>query len=701
MKKNIILSGITAFVLVNNAFANADLGEVLVTTATKTQKAIEGVTASIVVINQEEIEKMGAESLKDVINKTAGLTVQYGTFPSASSKSKSSISIRGMSANGTLFLLDGRRLAGEVKNPYDLDRIPASSIERIEIVKGPMSSLYGADATGGIINIITKKPTQTPQIDINLRYGQNSDGDAKNKNASFSIRGAKEKFKYSIYANKTNTTPYTQKETANVRVLQVGGPNTQTKQKPSNLTAGTPSAGLSSLNDTYTHDVTYRENSDVTTVGGRFDYDFSDETTIGFDFNAFEEDREGSYIGYFHPSNYTTPAGGKVPVFNIPVNSKDENKRLDLGLDFETSLTQDLLLKFRAYKSYYEKRNTTTAVYYNQMGYSSEEASANNGMNANVDVTSYEAMINYILNDSHLLTAGAEYREEEREATVFDSTPNMDTRDVDYKSIYLQDEWQITDTLNATLGARYDKVSNADNKATFKVGLVNKFSNMANLRTIFAQGYRTPDIREMYINKQTPNGLQQGATVVGYDLKPEFTNTYEIGLAGRNSKFSYDLALFFNDIEDRISQVQRNGYYTFENISKAETKGLELNLAYNILDNLSTNFNFMYLQTEDKDTGKDLEFNPDKTASLSLTYKPFEEISISPTIRYIGEQHYTENSIDLIADSQTLVDLNLDYKINKNFSVYAGVNNIFDEKVDDILGSNEGVYYFTGLRMKF
>ncbi len=140
----------------------------------------------------------------------------------------------------------------------------------------------------------------------------------------------------------------------------------------------------------------------------------------------------------------------------------------------------------------------------------------------------------------------------------------MDTRDVDYKSIYLQDEWQITDTLNATLGARYDKVSNADNKATFKVGLVNKFSNMANLRTIFAQGYRTPDIREMYINKQTPNGLQQGATVVGYDLKPEFTNTYEIGLAGRNSKFSYDLALFFNDIEDRISQVQRNGYYTFE-----------------------------------------------------------------------------------------------------------------------------------------
>ena len=59
-----------------------------------------------------------------------------------------------MGGTGTLFLIDGERLAGEVKNPYDLDRIPASMIERIEVVKGPMSTLYGADAVGGVINII-------------------------------------------------------------------------------------------------------------------------------------------------------------------------------------------------------------------------------------------------------------------------------------------------------------------------------------------------------------------------------------------------------------------------------------------------------------------------------------------------------------------------------------------------------------------
>ena len=153
-----------------------------ITIATKTQKSIDGVAATVEVVTQHEIEKMGAESLRDVVERTPGLNIMFGTFPSASALSKSSITIRGMSGNGTLILLDGRRLAGEVQNPYDLDRIPATVIERIEIVKGPMSSLYGADAVGGVINIITKRPSQKLKIDAGARYGANQDGDADNLN---------------------------------------------------------------------------------------------------------------------------------------------------------------------------------------------------------------------------------------------------------------------------------------------------------------------------------------------------------------------------------------------------------------------------------------------------------------------------------------------------------------------------------------
>lgn len=704
MKKNILLSTIVCFSIVNTLNAE-NLGEITVTTATKTQKSIDGVAASVLVITQKEIEKMGATSLKDVINKTSGITVQYGTFPSASSKSKSSISIRGMSANGTLFLVDGRRLSGEVKNPYDLDRIPSSIIERIEIVKGPVSSLYGADAVGGVINIITKKPTDKPEINLDVKYGQNSDGKGKNKNLSFSLRGKKDKLKYSLYLNKTNTNKFTQNETANVMVKQVGGPNTGTMQKPSNLTVGTPSYNLSALSDTYNHEVTYSENTDVLTLGGRFDYDFTDETSIGLDFNGFDEELEGSYIGNFHPSNYSTPMGGKIPVFNIPVDTKDENKRVDVGLDFKTSINEDLFLKLRAYKSYYKKRNTTTARYFNEMGFSSKSASASNGMNANVDIRTYEASLNYILNENHFFTTGIEKRDEKREATVFDNTANLTKKEVEYKAIFLQDEWQISEDLNAILGVRYDKISNANNKATFRLGLVKNFDKLANLRTIFSQGYRTPDIREMYINKQTPSGLQQGADVIGYDLKPEFTNSYEIGLGGSNDKFSYDVAFFLNKIKDRISQVQRtsgsNTYYTFENINKAQTYGVEASLNYKILDNLSTNLNYMELRTEDKKTKKDLEFNPQRTMSLGFDYQATQNLNLLAFAKYIGEQYYVEKNIEKNTKDFTLVDLNFNYKINNNVVFYGGANNIFDEKVDNVLGSNIGTFYFSGIRVNF
>lgn len=459
---------------------------------------------------------------------------------------------------------------------------------------------------------------------------------------------------------------------------------------------------LKGLSDTYTQDVTYREKSEISTVGGRFDYDFTDNTTLGFDFNYFKEKRDGKYIGFFHPAKVGT---NSVPVFNIPVNSEDKNERLDLGLDLETALTDDLSVKLRAYKSKYEKRNRTTAIYWQQMGYSSEAESSSNGMDADVDVNSYELTTTYALNENHLFVAGAEYREEDRKATVFSDGDGFDKRDVNYKSVYLQDEWQITDSLSAIIGARYDDISNADSKATFKVGATNKFSDLLNARVLFAQGYRAPDLRELYIDKQTPNGPNKGSIVMGYNLKPEFSNTYEIGLGGRTSDFSYDVALFLNKIDDRISEKKINNINTFVNIDKARTQGLELNLSYDILSNLSANVNYTYLDTEDRKTKKDLEFNPEHIASLGLSYQPIRDININPSIRYIGKQHYTETvsgvDVDKKANSQTLVDLSLDYKINKNFTIYGGINNIFNEKVDDVLGSDVGTYYFTGLRAKF
>ena len=87
--------------------------ETIVVTATKSEKEVSGVSASVEVISQGDVEASGALNLKAILERTPGVNLQYGTFPAASSASRSSVSIRGLGATGTLFLLDGRRLAGE------------------------------------------------------------------------------------------------------------------------------------------------------------------------------------------------------------------------------------------------------------------------------------------------------------------------------------------------------------------------------------------------------------------------------------------------------------------------------------------------------------------------------------------------------------------------------------------------------------
>ena len=684
MKKLVLLSTITSFVLIQNSFANTALEDVTVTTATKTEKNIDGVSASVIVITQKDIEKISASTLKDVFEKIPSINAQFGRFPHPSSASKASVSIRGAGANGTLILIDGKRLSGETEGPYELNRIPASMIERIEIVKGSMSTLYGSDAIGGVINIITKKVDKNSST-LDVKYGQNGHGEAKEKNVNFTTSGTKEDIKYKLFGSIIDTSSYSK--------------NKSYTQVATNPTTGAVLVANPQNNISGTNKVTFSDDANVKNVGTRIEKNLNDNVSLGFDLNYLDENREGTYIG-----SAAFSGGGLIK--NTPVNSEDNNRRFDVSSDLKYQINDDLSGQTKVYRSYYKKRNETTPINF--------AGPVNTKFSANVTIDTIESNLTYVLNDSNIITTGLEFREETRDSSAINpvaSSSDFITKKVQYKSLFIQDEIALTNSLNATMGARYDKISNADNKATIQIGLVQKLTENTNLRANYAQGYRAPDIAELYVvSPSYKDGKRFGSDVIfgpktsAYELKPEQSQTFEIALSNRMDKLFSEIVLFNTKIDDKIELVSYGSgnakYYTSENLDKVDIKGVELNLDYTLNDNADLNFNLTYLDTEDKSTNKELIFTPDLSASLGFNYKILSNVATNLSLRYLGEQ-YSDTQNTATTDDYTLVDVGVKYDVNKTLTLYTGIDNIFDTKIEEELGTNVGAYYFAGARINF
>lgn len=684
MKKLVLLSTITSFVLIQNSFANTALEDVTVTTATKTEKNIDGVSASVIIVTKEDIEKISASTLKDVFEKIPSINAQFGRFPHPSSASKASVSIRGAGANGTLILIDGKRLSGETEGPYELNRIPAAMIERIEIVKGSMSTLYGSDAIGGVINIITKKVDKNNST-LDVKYGQNGHGEAKEKNVNFTTAGKKEDIKYKLFGSIIDTSSYSK----NKSYTQVA-----TNPTTGAVLAANPQNGINGTNK-----VTFGDDSNVKNIGTRIEKDLNDSVTLGVDLNYLDENREGTYIG---SAQY---AGGGL-IKNTPVNSEDNNRRFDVSSDLKYQINDDLSGQTKVYRSYYKKRNETTPITF--------AGPVSTKFSANVTIDTIESNLTYSLNDSNIITTGVEFREETRDSSAINpvaSSSDFITKKVKYESLFVQDEIALTDSLNATMGARYDKISNADNKATIQAGLVQKLTENTNLRANYAQGYRAPDIAELYVvspsykdGKRFGSDVIYGPKTTAYDLKPEQSQTFEIALSNRLEKLFSEIVLFNTKIDDKIELVSYGAgnakYYTSENLDKVDIKGVELNLDYTLNDNADLNFNLTYLNTKDKSTNKELIFTPDLSASLGFNYKILSNVATNLSLRYLGEQ-YSDTQNSATTDDYTLVDVGVNYDVNKTLTLYTGIDNIFDKKIEEELGTNVGAYYFAGARIKF
>ncbi|MCK6525399.1 TonB-dependent receptor [Myxococcota bacterium] len=148
-----------------------EAGAEVVVTATRTATSRAEAPVAVEVITREDIVAAGAENLADLLEGQPGLDVERSYLGAA-------LRLQGMNPDQVLILVDGERVLGAKDGVIDLSRFPVEAIERVEIVKGPGSALYGADAMGGVVNLITRAPDEPLRAELHLRGGGRGTQDA-------------------------------------------------------------------------------------------------------------------------------------------------------------------------------------------------------------------------------------------------------------------------------------------------------------------------------------------------------------------------------------------------------------------------------------------------------------------------------------------------------------------------------------------
>ena len=161
----------------------------VVVTATRAERPADDVGVPVSVIGQREIEAQGAARATDLLADQPGLTIN--------NDHGSGLQLRGLGPEYTLILVDGEPIVGRTAGTLDLDRLTTANVERVEIVRGPTSSLYGSDALAGVVNLITQRPEEGVGAEVRSRYGTHGTVDL-----SARLEGAEGPWQGSVFVNR-------------------------------------------------------------------------------------------------------------------------------------------------------------------------------------------------------------------------------------------------------------------------------------------------------------------------------------------------------------------------------------------------------------------------------------------------------------------------------------------------------------------
>ncbi|WP_201345050.1 TonB-dependent siderophore receptor [Thiohalobacter sp. COW1] len=629
-----------------------ELGRVVVT-ATRTERDISEVPASVSVITSEEIEKSTAQSADELLQGLAGVDVRHsmGVLSVGTSNKVTMRGMGGLTEARALMLIDGVPVNEVWSGGVEWNQIPVEDIERIEVVRGAGSALYGSNAMGGVINIITKKPSEETQTKVTLGYGS-----MDTKDGSASMSGSAGKWGYRLSGGITRSDGYQ--------------PLPENKLKATSIDKGAE-----------------REN-----FRGVLSYDLTDSSLLSL---------TGEYYHHQTTGTYDIPGYNPFEQKNKVLSAKYNNR---LGGGRELSAT----LYTKSEDSSYDNANYLTGYTTNRFDSVSEQSNVGGNLQYTAPFSSSGAA-------NHVITTGLDFRQGEidRQDTYYDGSGRFIQvkGSQRYAGLYAQDEiFLMDDDLVLNIGGRYDYWKNYDgynydtvaspvetnfedaSHSSFnpKLGAIYQLNPSTAIRGSVGKAFRAPNLYDLY------RTYIATSTMIYYpnaDLGPEKVLSYEVGLDQQlGDSATLSVTLYHNDAEDFISTLSITctdpaftSCYEKQNVGEVSTQGVEVDFRYAFTRHwgLSANYTYNRSEVEKYDPDPTLEGNllpdtPEHKGALSLTFSDPSLFTAKVTARYVGER-YSNDTNTTEYDSYTLVDLHLSKDVGKHYRLSLDVNDLFDK----------------------
>jgi len=600
--------------------------DIVVVASGVAQSAVES-GRSVTLLQRDEIEMRQSIALSDLLATTPGVTVSRNGGPGG----LTTLRIRGAEGDQTLVLIDGVR-ANDPSSPgggYDFGNLLTGSIDRVEVLRGPNSIAWGSQAIGGVVNIVTHRPTDGLSARGNAEYGS-----ANQVNANGGIGAGNETVQASVSAGYLRTDGISQ------------------------AARGTELDGYRQFN-----------------ASGRLNIEFA--PGFGADLRAYYADSRLELDGF--------PA----PLYNF-------------GDTAEYSTAEELYG--------YAGLHGEIGPVKNRIGFSIADINRDNFDPAFGSAPSF-----FGRGRSERFEYQGDARVSQQLRLVF-GAEHEDTRYFDgfgrftagVTSVYGEAIATPIDEVTLTAGVRDDDHKAYGSHVTWGASLAVRPVSGTTLQASFGEGFKSPTLYQLYGDYGTVS------------LEPETAKSYEIGARQKlaDGKVTLGATWFQRDTVNQIdfifcpaAQVTNPAsicfhrpFGTYDNITRTRAEGIELEVVAQPLDGLSLRASYTHVDAENRSAGanlgKQLARRPRNSGSVSADYRLPFDLSIGATLLIVGDSFDNAgNSVRL--DGYTLAGLRAEMPVTGRFSVYARVENLFDEQYQTVSGyGTQGRTAYAGVRLR-